>query len=182
MKLLRFALVVVVLSSVTTFAGQSPQEKEQQTAQPCPVTTPNGVFADGGEPHRDSHGSTKLSVGPFGLWSNGTVVFKPGGPGFVTPEGWLGMKFGWQRAVRGRLTVSGRRLDGPAPALLAESGGATETGFQATALIFPTPGCWEVTARAADATLTFVTKVEKIGDGPTWRRAYDPKHSIVASR
>lgn len=182
MKLLRFALVPVLFSGVTSLASQQPQDREQQAAPPCPVTTPNGVFADGGEPSRNSYGTSKLSVGPFGLWPDGTVVFRPGGAGFVTPEGWLGMKFGWQRSVRGRLTISGRRLDGPAPPLAAESPGPVETGFQATGLIFPTPGCWEVTARAADATLTFVTKVVKIGDGPTTRRSLSPEHSIVPTR
>jgi hypothetical protein len=31
--------------------------------------------------------------------------------------------------------------------------------FQASGLIFPTAGCWEVTARAGESTLTFVTSV-----------------------
>jgi hypothetical protein len=34
-------------------------------------------------------------------------------------------------------------------------------------------GCWEVTAQVGDredAKITFVTRVEKIGDGPAWRR------------
>ncbi|PYV41517.1 MAG: hypothetical protein DMG06_16860 [Acidobacteria bacterium] len=36
----------------------------------------------------------------------------------------------------------------------------------ATALIFPTPGCWEVTGRVGQGSLTFVTQVGKIGEGP----------------
>ena len=32
--------------------------------------------------------------------------------------------------------------------------------FQATGLIFPTEGCWEVTAKAADSVLSFVVRVE----------------------
>ena len=180
MRLLWSAILLSLsLLSAGALASQQPQESP---ATPCAVTTPNGVVADGGEIHRNSHGTAKLSVGPFGLWPDGTVVLKPGGPGFVTPEGWLGMKFGWQRSVRGRLTIKGRRLDGSAPALLAESGGPTDTGFQATSLIFATPGCWEVTAQAGDATLTFITRVEKVGDGPTTRRAYNREHSIVATR
>jgi hypothetical protein len=38
--------------------------------------------------------------------------------------------------------------------------------------MFPTPGCWEVTAQLGDlneSKLTFVTKVVKIGAGPAWR-------------
>jgi hypothetical protein len=50
--------------------------------------------------------------------------------------------------------------------------GYGDKGFQATALVFATPGCWEVTGRVGDAGLTFVTKVVKIGDGPSWR--HDP--------
>ena len=49
-------------------------------------------------------------------------------------------------------------------------GGYGETGFQASYVIFPTPGCWEVTGRVADASVTFVTRVVKVGDGPSWRR------------
>ena len=182
MRLLRFGLVVVVLSSATSIDGAGEQLPAAPQSATCPVTTPNEVVADRGEPNRGSFGNSKLSVGPFGLWSDGTVVLRPGGAGFVTPEGWLGMKFGFQRSMRERLTVEGRRLDGPAPALLAESGEATATGFQATALIFATPGCWEVTARAGTAILTFVTKVEKIGDGPSGRRSHQRDKSIVPTR
>lgn len=183
MRLLQCGLFVVVLLSATSIdgAGQQSQTTAEQSVA-CPVTKPNEVVADGGEPNRGSFGNSKLSVGPFGLWPDGTVVLKAGGSGFVTPEGWLGMKFGFQRSVHERLTVEGRRLDGPAPALLAESAAPTATGFQATALIFATPGCWEVTARAGVAVLTFVTRVEKIGDGPAWRRSHQREKSIVPMR
>ena len=40
-------------------------------------------------------------------------------------------------------------------------GGYGEKGFQPSALFFPTEGCWEVTGRVRDATLTFVTIVVK---------------------
>jgi hypothetical protein len=142
---------------------------------PCGVTAPNGVMAGEAERRDWSHGNALLSVGPFGLWPDGTIVFKPGGPGFVTLDGALGMKFGWTRAVAGKLRASGRRLDGAGPPVRFESDANAygETGFQASYLIFPTPGCWEVTARIddrADSLVTFVTKVVKIGEGPSWRR------------
>jgi hypothetical protein len=34
-------------------------------------------------------------------------------------------------------------------------------------LVFPTPGCWEVTGRVGTTRLTFVTQVMKIGKGPS---------------
>ena len=37
------------------------------------------------------------------------------------------------------------------------------TGFQASAVTFPTEGCWEVTGRVGNASLTFVTLVLKAG-------------------
>jgi hypothetical protein len=138
-------------------------------ASPCEVTKPNDVGILGNT-ERGSYGNGRLSV--LGLWPDGTVVFKPGGAGFVTQNGSLGMKFGWRRGVRGRLTIEGRRLDAPALPLRAQiPDGYGDFGFQATYVIFSTPGCWEVTARVGDASLTFVTNVVKIGDGPA---RFDP--------
>jgi hypothetical protein len=75
----------------------------------------------------------------------------------------------WQPA--GRLRIEGRRLDASASPLRAEvPDGYGDLGFQASSVIFPTPGCWEVTGRVNDASVTFVTKVTKIADGPGWRR------------
>ena len=144
---------------------------DSQPGVACEVTRPNGVVAGSDDPQPSSHGNRQLSLGPFGLWPDGTVVFKPGGAGFITPDGSLGMKFGWTRGVPGQLRIEGRRLDAPASPLRAHvPNGYGEIGFQATALVFSSPGCWEVTGRVGDASLTFVTKVEKIGEGPSWRR------------
>jgi hypothetical protein len=79
------------------------------------------------------------------------------------------MKFGWLRGVLGKLQIEGR-LDGEEPPLRSEvPDGYGDRGFQATYLIFPTPGCWEVTGRVVHARVTFVTNVVKIGEGPSWR-------------
>jgi len=72
------------------------------------------------------------------------------------------MKFPWWRMVRGRLQITGRRLDAPAPPLLAYvPDGYGPIGFQATGVKFPTEGCWEVTGTVGQANLTFVTFVIK---------------------
>ena len=141
-------------------------------ASACEVTKPNDVGILG-QTERGSYGNGRLSVGPFGLWPDGTVVFKPGGAGFVTQDGSLGMKFGWRRGTRGFLGIEGRRLDAPALPLRADinDDGRGDFAFVATALIFSTPGCWEVTGHVGDTSLTFVTKVVKFGEGPA---RYDP--------
>ena len=124
----------------------------------CPVTVVNG--GKGG-----TYGNDVLEVE---LWPQ-DFVFKPGGPGFVDSDGALGMKVGWKRKKRGHLEVGGRRLDGEAKPVRAYFGDAGEIGGQPTYLVFPTPGCWQVTGYVGDGSLTFVVSVEKIGEGPSWR-------------
>ena len=109
----------------------------------CPVTqTDGGIF-----------GNDFLQAG---VPPDGKFVFKPGGAGFVDRDGALGIKFGWNRLVPGRLQVGGRRLDG-------------DEGFQPTYQVFPTPGCWEITGGVGEARLSFIVFVERIGAGPDWR-------------
>jgi hypothetical protein len=105
-----------------------------------------------------SHGNGTLWVG--GLWEGGVLA---AGRDFIEEDGSVGMKFGWWRHASGRLTITGRRLDGPAPPLRAHiPDGYGDRGFQATGLSFPTEGCWEVTGQLAGTTLTFVTLVKKV--------------------
>jgi len=160
-------LTVAVMSSISVSA-------QELRPDSCHPNKPNGIVAGSSERNEGSYGNALLSVGPFGLWPNGTVIFKPGGAGFQTQDGALGMKFGWTRGIRGKLNVTGHRLDADAPPLRFETATPnSESGFLASYLIFPTPGCWEVTAQIgdrADSRITFVTRVEKIGDGPQWRR------------
>lgn len=163
--------VLLLLIAADDGEGRQVSAAPSQKTVACAVTTPNGIVAGGGEENPNSYGNRQVSVGPFGLWPDGTVVFRPDGAGFLTRDGSLGMKFGWLRGVPGQLRIEGRRLDAPASPLRAEvPSGYGPLGFQATYVVFPTPGCWEVTGRVGDASVTFVTMVVKIGDGPAWRR------------
>lgn len=123
----------------------------------CPVTqAPSG-----------SYGNDSLTAAPP---TDGRFVFKPGGPGFVDRDGALGIKFAWIRHKKGHVSVGGRRLDDVAPPARAYfSDGYGDTGFLPSYLVFPTPGCWEITGKLGTATVTFVVLVELIGDGPSWR-------------
>lgn len=130
----------------------------KESAPSCQPTRPEGGWISNEE----------LRVGsPTG----GRLVFRPGGPGFVTADGSLGWKFLWERFVPGTLQIEGRRLDGPAGPLRAEVPSAYGVaGIQPTYLIFPLAGCWEITGRVRDKSVSMVLLVEKVGDGPQWRR------------
>ena len=158
-------VALVVLTVVFSACGSSTSAAAQTNdPRPCPVTKPNGNTPPGERPSSSFHGDNGLWTA---LWQDGTVVFRPGGPGFVLEDGSLSMKFPWWRGVKGKLSIEGRRLDRSALPLRARiPGGYGDTGFQATGLIFPTKGCWEVIGRVGEANLTFVILVVKIGDGP----------------
>lgn len=149
----RVALAVLLTAVLAT--GCRPVASDS-----CRVTRPNGQVFSGAQPG-GNHGNDYLVTA---LWSEGTVAFSPGGPGVLLPDGALAMKFPWWRRVEGKLSIEGRRLDGPARALRSEiSAGYGSTGLQASALIFPSVGCWEVTGRVDGGSLTFVTRIVERG-------------------
>jgi hypothetical protein len=130
----------------------------------CPVTRPTdfvpppGVSYDALFGAASSHGNGRLWVGA--LWPNGVIAVESG---FVEPDGSIGMKFGWYRVARGFLTITGRRLDAPAPPVRAHvPDGYGDVGFQSSGVSFPTEGCWEVTGTVGSTALTFVTFVIKV--------------------
>ena len=171
--LLKAPLFGVVISSLLAMASDGLQVSSPTPRRnfKCEITKPNDIAAGVDKPVPGSHGNREVSAGPFGLWPEGTITFRPGGAGFVTRSGALGMKFGWTRGVAGELRITGRRLDAEASPLRSEvPTGYGEKGFQVSYLIFPTPGCWEVTGHVGDSRVTFVTKVVKIGAGPSGRR------------
>ena len=138
--------------------GSNTQNPPAQAVTPCNVTRGKVQWMVG-----DKVWSTSRMLDGF----DGTIVFRPNGPGFVLKDGSLSMKvpWSWDRRVRGRVRVEGHRLDAAAPALRVDYGSPL-VGFKATSLIFSTPGCWKVTGHLDTASLTFVTSVVKIGDGP----------------
>lgn len=124
---------------------------------PCVVTRPNGI------PSPVDHdpgwyGNDALAT-QLWMWGEGAV---PVPPDHVQPDGSFGpLKWGWYRYVRGELTVEGRRLDAPSPSLKAQipAAGYEDGGFLPIGITFPTGGCWQVTGRVGEASLTFVTFV-----------------------
>jgi len=127
----------------------------------CRVTRPNhrvppGQGEDLGQAVADYHGNGQL-------W---TVVSPRGvlvaGGGDVRRDGSISRKFPWWRGVHGDLQITGSRLDARTARLRAHiPSGYGPTGFQSSAIIFATEGCWQVTGSAGNAQLRFVTLVVK---------------------
>lgn len=92
------------------------------------------------------------------LW----VALSPPGTASPDADGVLSRKFMTWRMVPGALSMTARRLDAPAPpgegVVPAGYGGI---GFQASAVRFPTEGCWEVTAEVDDRELRFAVQVTR---------------------
>jgi hypothetical protein len=124
----------------------------------CPVTRPNGGHPPGQSPSQWYRGSNGLWTI---LWPRGTATVPPQN---VQRDGRLYVKFPWWRGPgsHGTLTARGRRLDKSAPALRAVvPAGYGNTGFQVSAILFTTVGCWQVTGRAGEGRLTIVMRVLK---------------------
>jgi hypothetical protein len=122
----------------------------------CPLTLPNERTPRGQADAGMNHGNGKLWTA---MWPHNVLIASGS---YIRPDGSVWMKWPWWRRVKGRLTVTGRRLDGEAPPLTAAiPSGYGDRGFQPSGITFPTEGCWEVTGAAGSARLTFVTLVLK---------------------
>jgi hypothetical protein len=135
----------------------------------CPVTRPNGEKPPKEPPGLPWHGNGLL-------W---TRLSRDGihavAPARVQADGSIRDELLWTTSLPGRvLTVSGRRLDARAPPLRVlttrrRSSSSGTTRLWATAVAFPAPGCWRITARIADIRLTYVVKM----------RVARPTHTLV---
>lgn len=91
------------------------------------------------------------------LWPGGLVLIPPDD---VLRDGSLRMKFPWWRGpgVRGAFEIRGYETH-LGVAIRAHAGGYGHTGFNASAIIFPGEGCYQITATVDGDRLAFVTWV-----------------------
>jgi hypothetical protein len=150
-KKLRAELKLLAQAHASGLGREIVLKRHVAAVDPCPITRPNESEPPGSTFGAEFHDNGSIWVG---MWDSNVVVWES------EADGSIGAKFGWWRGVPGRLRIEGRRLDAPAPPLTAHvPDGYGESGFQATGITFPTEGCWEVTGRVGDASLTFVTLV-----------------------
>jgi hypothetical protein len=103
------------------------------------------------------YGNAALSVGV----PTGGVLPALRAYGTPWPDEW-GTKFPWWRGIPGTLAITARRLDGPSAGFHTQiPDGYGTIGFVPSELIWPAPGCWQVTGTISGRSLTFVTRVEE---------------------
>lgn len=131
---------------------------EGARANACPVTEP--VWA---KPPDDAAVQDPPGYGYYfvnedrSMWASARWA---GPEEYFLRAGEKGNKVGWFRPAGATLEITGRRLDAQAPPLEAHVPCCYPTRFQATGLVFPAAGCWQVVAKAADSELSFIVRVE----------------------
>jgi len=153
------ALLVLIVTAAMKGAPSSgagnPVPVSARVSSSCPVTLPNGHPPYDPTSASFGNGSIWVSVYPWGV-----VLARPTD---VASDGSIGIKFPWYRAAIGRrLSITGRRIDAPAPPLRSDVPSGYHANFQASRVTFPTQGCWKVTGRVGRKSLTFVTLVIKV--------------------
>jgi hypothetical protein len=118
------------------------------SAESCPVT-------------RGSYGNGLLSTRVPG--ANGVLATRRGDDGSLFQKLWW-----WaHRGLSGDLTVRGERLDAPGTMRVLAVNWASGGGSWASAVTFPSEGCWRLTGRVGDVSLTYVVSVVQ-GCGDTY--------------
>jgi hypothetical protein len=153
-----YARTLVLAGVLCGFGAAAASEAATRPARPaggaCPVTIPDANM---------HYGNGRLKAV---LPRDGTMVVSGTHPplpattwfGQVHADGSISVKLAWFGPVRGRLRISGTRLDAHAQPLRASVATGTPH-FWASRLTFASAGCWRVTGRAGTARLSFVLAV-----------------------
>jgi hypothetical protein len=156
----RLRLPLLVISVVLAVAGASfaatnrSHARSAQAASSCPVTLSNHPRANSAVSKKLGYRQGQLAVE---LWPLGVTLVNKGD---VEADGTLGVKVGWYRYGRGKLSVTATRLDRPGRVKRTEAtSGYGLTGFQSSAIPFPSAGCWKVTATVGKSHLSYVTVI-----------------------
>ena len=177
-------LVLLILFVALAAAGQ--ENSPQQTSAPrqivppasCPVTVPP---ADPFTPLGNYElGENSFWLGTEKLWTSlrksGEVWYwAPHAPGhedevqpLTAKTFWMSKDFNYREEYPPELKVTGRRLDGFAPALLTLTPTNAFPGPTAAMLVgvyVPTPGCWEITGDYKGQKLSFVVWLQPVKQG-----------------
>lgn len=150
---------VLVLAAIVFSGPYASSDTIDVQAASCPVSHTNPSARP---PSRipSSMNSIVTPVFPTWRWYGNRYLWTQ-----LPPSGTVAMdenevKFPWWRLRAGRLTITGHPLGALKPRMTAIIGpGYGSIGFQATGLLFPSPGCWRVSGHVRGKGLSFVIRV-----------------------
>jgi hypothetical protein len=189
-KLLSGILICICALLLSACASQVGTDELQTTSQPtvttaatilpnnppatCPITRPPNVPFTAPSPFLPATLPTNYT-GQFwygtadlwtlletdGIWSG----FPDSDAGYIQNKVfWWSERFNIKKETKPKLTITGKRLDAPAPALMEADATNALADFGPAMLIgvnFPTLGCWELTGHYKDHDLSFVVWVAR---------------------
>lgn len=165
-------LIVAFLVLVTWNQGASGTTAvAKDVPETCPVTRASDYPFVPPAPYPEKAFQGSFWFGTDELWTN----LRENGTWRVMPRVFRQRVFWWRQGLREqsnhKLTVTGRRLDAPAPTLSADvhvGGGSTAAGqpFLETRITLPTLGCWEITGHYESHDLAFVVWVTTLAFRP----------------
>ncbi|HEY6278681.1 MAG TPA: hypothetical protein VIX86_20405 [Streptosporangiaceae bacterium] len=136
----------------------------------CPVTRPIPQAS----PPASLHAIDNFTYYVHGWYGNAALWVGvpvrgvlPAGRPYGTPwatSKW-GTKFPWWPVIPGKLAITARRLDGPSAGFRSQITGLSSIGkahFIPSGLLWPAPGCWQVTGTVSGHSLTFVAWVSTV--------------------
>ena len=189
MSLLRCATVIVLALLVTrigtTIVAAQRSTAVAQTAptgtammqedvpKTCPITKPPALPFIPPSPYPAKTGPDHFWFGTEELWVNlpkdgtwrGLSHYRPTDSAFRQKLMWWRKGYDWHEEPQPKLKVTGKRLDSPAPPLVADEAHAggrdLHHPFMMVGIDIPTLGCWEITGHYEDTDLNFVILVEQ---------------------
>ena len=160
------ALVAVVMTrrqpaSISVSTGPSAEPLAE-----CRSRNPRGQLAEYAapsmvnalNPHLSNPGlqAQDIVLGRDGLWLQQSQVLQRTPSFDVQSDTWTLRKFAWFRTSTNRLTIQGRRLDGPGTFRATHPPDVSyPVGFMPSELTFSTGGCWRITAQLGKTTVAF---------------------------
>ncbi len=138
---------VVVARASATIARQT---EVQTCGGPIPVVPPEGLPV-----------ALRADAKGVGLVGSGTIWTPPAAlsvqPYYSTEQHNYRLKMPWLRSKPGRLKLTGKRVAGGGRfwAETAKPGEYPPVGFEPSALMFSTDGCWTITARHRQSKFVF---------------------------
>jgi hypothetical protein len=141
----------------------------------CPVTQPPLMSFIPPSPYPTELPAGSFWFGTENLWTNlpmdgtwkGLPHYRPADSAFRNKLFWWHEGYDWRTDNPPNLTVTGRRLDAPAPPLAtdehANAGWTNDQNhaFMVAGIFIPTPGCWQITGDYKGDRLTFVVLVRQ---------------------